>query len=964
MTATEHYTVVTFGCFAALLVLVCAYFAGNRKTDIDELALYNPAYMVAHYGKLTYPVETYFDLPMIVHPPVHIGLIGLLTRVGFTWYYAEGTPTVFFLLIAIWTIVRGGFPPLVKLALLFGVGLLMSKGELFASFFGSRPEGTLHCAWFAALLLLESGRLSKWNRASLFSGAFLLTWASSLHYYATPAVAGIAVYLVWAVASLGWKEARPKVLALMGGALLFGLPYLALYVVPNWSRIATVIQYHQAGADLSPVSLSPIRQHLDWYRQWSGSSWVPAVLRQALGLGIPLMCFSTVLLASVRSTRGIAFASLPLQLGIFFFASHKPGIYLVHEIALFATALAVGTLALVDWLLGRLQLPSWSRAAALPLAAAPLCLYLVTGTAPLRSAALAAQVHPADVARAATRQILGPHARVVSRPGAWYAGGAESWHDHHHDLIGSGSRDYDPVRYLQNFDAAVDYPFRSGFDDDNQEHKTLSAWYASGMLKLRGFYFAEEEGELRLVLLSLNRPQTVVGYAARQGELYRFDESPAGDQEVIAATCPALPEFDSGRFHQQYPAASIAVLELPKSNPASPAVIVTVLSPHSAPGLAELLAKRCAETARVAGKLSVVDRDALVASLRREDSTIHFYRHVEDLPGFSGVGTPADALPPVGTVPMPGVVNLAELELADAAAKVERAPGILVTTPPVRGGFAADIPIHAAERLAFPHWVQFRLRVLSGRIGLAAISHDGTMTARSGVLLPSPEPVDVAVKTPSGADYVVLFNAEDPGGSRVEVLDATAVASPEDGAAYRRLIAGEGASKVLGVPPDLQAPSGAIRLDGVLKLAEVEANSQMARVERLPQIRITTPTSSGAFAAYFPLHGVDKVRRAGWVQLRLQVRFGRVGLAVAGSKGEIVARTMAFLLPTAEPVDVSLKVPDLSRGASVVVFNENLASASQVEILDISAMVPPADAPPVPGEGMQSPAFRRRPSWS
>ncbi|HEY1494561.1 MAG TPA: hypothetical protein VGF49_08455, partial [Candidatus Solibacter sp.] len=498
MKAAARSTVFAFAGFVALLVLLSAYFADNRKTDVDELALYNPAYMVAHYGRLTYPVETFFDKPMIVHPPVHTGLIGLLQRLGFTWYYAEGTPTAFFLLLAIWIIVRGNFPAPVKLGLLCGVGLLVTKGEMIASFFGSRPEGTLHSAWFAALLLLEAGRLNHWNRASLFGGAFLLTWASSLHYYATPALAGLGVYLVWVVLSLGWKDAKSRVIALVGGSLLFALPYLALYVAPNWTGIVAVIRYHQAGADLSPTNLSPIGQHFDWYRQWSTAGYFPAVLRWAMGLGVPLMCFSTVVLGAVRSTRGMALASLSLQLGIFFFASHKPGVYLIHEVALFGAALAVGTVVLLDRFA--------RRPAVMPIAAAALGLYLASGMAPLRGA----EVHPADLARAATRQILGPHARVVSRPGAWYSSGAESWHDYHHDLTGPSSFDYDPVRYMQNFDAAADYPFRAGFDDDNREHKTLSSWYASGLLKLRGFYFAPQSGDLRLVLLSLNRPTKLV----------------------------------------------------------------------------------------------------------------------------------------------------------------------------------------------------------------------------------------------------------------------------------------------------------------------------------------------------------------------------------------------------------------------------------------------------------------------
>ncbi|HEY1497396.1 MAG TPA: hypothetical protein VGF49_22720, partial [Candidatus Solibacter sp.] len=444
-------------------------------------------------------------------------------------------------------------------------------------------------------------------------------------------------------------------------------------------------------------------------------------------------------------------------------------------------------------------------------------------------------------------------------------------------------------------------------------------------------------GDLRVVLLSLNKPRTLLGYAGIQGALYRFDESPGGSHEVIAASCPALPEFESGRFQQLNPAAAIAVLELPKSNPKPPAVMVTVLGPRASAEPAGLLKRSCTEVERVTGTLSAVDPDVLVASLRRDDTRMRFYRHVEDLPGFSGVGIPAGAQPPVGTVPLPGVVNLTELDVADPAAKIEKGPPVRATMPAVRGGFGAQMPVHAAEVLAFPRWVRFRLRVVSGRVGLAAIGRDGAMVARSGLMLPSPEAVDVAIKTPTGAETVVLFNAEDAGGTQVEILDATAVAAPADGVAYRRLVEQEGAG--LAVPGDLRPPAHSVRLEQVLKLSEVQPNSQAAKVEHVPQVRVTTPASHGAFAAYWPLHGADKAGDVAWVQLRLRVLSGRVGLAVVNGKGEILVRSTAPVPTTGEPVSVALKVPGLGRAANFVVFNENIASASQIEVLDAAVVV-------------------------
>ncbi len=500
------------------------------------------------------------------------------------------------------------------------------------------------------------------------------------------------------------------------------------------------------------------------------------------------------------------------------------------------------------------------------------------------------------------------------------------------------------MRYLQNFDVAVDYPFRSGFDVDNKEHKTLSSWYASALLKLRGFYFPEQDGDLRLVLLSLNRPATVVGYAAHQGALFRFDEAASGDHEVITATCPALPEFENLRFRQLYPQASIAVLDLPQSNPRPPAVIVTVLAPRASPEPAGLLRRSCSEVGRVPGRLAAVAQDGLVAALRHTDTPIHFYRQVESLPGFSGVGIPANVVPPAGVVPLPGVVDLAELGPAHPTAKIEKGSRILVTTPAALGEFGVQLPLHGEGKLPFPRWAQFRLRVVSGRIGLGAINHDGAMLARSGLLLPSPQPLDVALKTPPGTAYVVLFNNENRGASQVEMLDATAVASPADALTYRRMLETEGVSNALGVPRELQPPPHSLRLDPILKLAEAQPSSQAARLEHLPQLRVTTPAAPGGFAVHFPLHFVDRVSTSAWVQLRLQVLSGRVGLAVLNSKGEIVTRSTASLLQTAKPVDVSLKVPELSRGAAFVIFNENLAAASQIEILDAAIVVSQEDA--------------------
>jgi hypothetical protein len=344
---------------------------------------------------------------------------------------------------------------------------------------------------------------------------------------------------------------------------------------------------------------------------------------------------------------------------------------------------------------------------------------------------------------------------------------------------------------------------------------------------------------------------------------------------------------------------------------------------------------------RVQGLVSKADPSALIASLRREDTPIRFCTNVEDVPGFQGIGIPSDAVAPADAVPLEGLVSLAEIEPDDRATHMERRPAIRVTTPASPGAFAAYLPLHAAGKIAFPIWVRMRLRVLSGRIGLAATTGDGNIVVRGDALLRSPAPVEIALKLPNPAlaDDFVLFNGG-ASSAQVEVLDAVALASPADALVYRRLLEAAGASTVLGVPGDLRPPANAVRLDSIVNLSEAQPGYKTARLEWLPQLRVTTPDLPGAFSAAFPLHSAGKAVGGVWVQVRLRVLSGRIGLAVNSAANGIVARSSRWLIPTAEPVDAALQVPDLSRCDNFLVFNGSVASSSQAEILDVAVMAP------------------------
>jgi hypothetical protein len=767
--------ILAFACFVALLVLFAAYFT-DRNGDMDELGMYNPSYMVARFGILTfpaYPWNAYFDDPVIVHPPVHLGVIGLLSRLGFTWYYGEATPTVLFLLLAIVSIVVGAFASPVKLGLLFSIGFLMLSGETFAIFFGTRPEGELHAAWFAGLLLLESGRLEQWNRTKLFAGAFVLTWASGLHYYAGAAFTGVLVYIVWAVWSLGWKDAKSRVVALCMGGSLFGIPYLGLFVLPHSKKILMAIQTVPSSGGV----FGSVRAHLELYRQWSQIAHIPALVRKPCALGIPLMVFSTAVLSLVRSTRGIALAALPLQLSVFVFAFHKQPWYLVHEIGLFTASAGVGVLVLGDQLFRRVSIPGFQRVF-LPIAAVLLFLYLVKGNPTLGAAVVTTEprVHEGEVARAAARQILGPHARVAGRVGAWYSSGAEHWYDIERDMLQVWP--YDPITYFSNFDAVADYAHMS----DSTNNSTISSWYANGTLKLRGFYFGETNEQLQIVLLSPLPTHQVVGYAAKNGQLYRFEQFPDGDYAVLSAACRPTPELQDAGWQGRFPGTFSAMLHLPRLTPDAPAVLVTVLAPRRSAEPDGWIGRFCKETGRIYGTLLLADRKELINSLRRDDTPIHFYRTLEEMPAYVGVGLPKEMTPPKESVRLDNVIELSKIQAASRQARLDRTPQIHLTSAPGIGSFTAFIPLTHAESVTRPCSVQLRLKVLTGGIGFALYSgRSGILSRTKAFLLKSNEPMDAVLRVPSlrDADQILIFNGGESI-AQVEVLDATILLTRED----------------------------------------------------------------------------------------------------------------------------------------------------------------------------------------
>ena len=789
----REWAVLVFACFTAAWVATLAY-GVYRGGGPDELGLYNPSYMVSHYGRAAYPIFFQYDAT-IIHPPLHAAAIGLLNFLGFTWYYAEATPVVLWFLLAIWVAVRGAFPATVKLGLLFGIAFLMSVGTRVGFlYFGTRPEGHVEAAWLAGLLLLEDGRLREWSSPRLFAGALALVWASSVHYYASAAVAGVAVYLVWCLKDVGWKAAWPRILALAAGAAVFAVPYLVWYVLPHFREIAEWIRNQQGGGT---VAVS-IRSHFDLYAAWAKGAAMPRLVAWPMALGIPLMLISTALLFAVRGTRGIALAALPLEATIFLFASHKQGVYLIHEIAIFGAAVAVGVLAGAEWLTGR-WLPAKWRAVVPPVAAILFGLYLWPGNylAAPGAVSFKPRTNEAEVARAAARRILGQHARVAGRMLLWYASGAEDYYNVQMDLNWVPEIRVDPSSLFENFDAVAE---DENFSDDTQSSQriTISSAYADGALRLRAFYFSATDPDLQFVLLSAHPVSVVQGYAMLGGRLQRFDQGPDGDYDLIAAACPSLPETPYENWNARWPDTASAVLYLPGPRPDGATNVVTILAPRSRQRASAEIARSCRELFRARGGVTPVDREALIRELRTQDTTIRFPRNVEDVPGFAGIRPPRDSMPPDGAVRVAGVLDLSAIRQDGPGSRLERLPQVRVTVPSGPGEFGAAIPVSHAQFIPGTCWAQVRFKVLRGRVELSSLRGPNVFLNDSFQLYRSNEPRDLALKI-SNLGEVTKVEVRNAGGIsfpnqaqplEVEILDAAVFVDPKDWPQVKARMAG------------------------------------------------------------------------------------------------------------------------------------------------------------------------------
>jgi hypothetical protein len=606
---------VLAGAFA---VLVCTL-AMDRFGAVDELGLFNPVYTWIETGRMTYPAHYHFDR-MVVHPPVHYLMVGLWMKAGVPLYYAEALPTILMHLLALVVIARSPFRWSIRVGLVTGLlaPILMfhhSRSQL--EWFGMRPEGELNAAWLTGLMLLESGRQRGWAFWPLFAGTLALTYASTLHYYAAFSWMGAVMYAGWVIFRETWPVARRAVAAIGAGGLAVGIPFLALFVIPDSGAIrAMVDSVQRAGSG----PLSAVQEHFGQFAFWQAALFRWKVLMPAaltgLGLilvsGIPAVFWLPLHWTLGREMRGLLLGSIPLLLFLLLFALRKHPYYYVHELTLASAGLVALGLSLLERAAARWG-GRWKVLPAMSAGAIGILMPMELPRVADVTFNLKPRVHEMEVARAAALSTLGPRAVVGGRTGAWYIGGGHHWYGVDPEVYWNVPPLTDPVGFVRRFDAFVETYHMSNTSGPNGDG--LSAWYASGMLRLKGFSVARPSNRtMSYVLLSAGSSSPIVGYMNQGERVLQFGEKAGGTSAAVIARCRAG-TIDVLRD----PPFSVWLLLPPIGDAPSDAILTAVVEGQ------QPLPEGCRELNRYQGTISVVTEEWLLSQARPLEAPIRFY---------------------------------------------------------------------------------------------------------------------------------------------------------------------------------------------------------------------------------------------------------------------------------------------------------------------------------------------------
>ena len=539
--------VVWLAAMATVLLASVQLYVLERPVKSDDGGFLNPVLEYVHTGRVVYPAHGPDHAQvMIVHPPVHYWLTGLLMRAGLDFYPAASTLPLLVWIVLVVVVLTSPWPAVLKISFL--AAAYITNFELI-DLDPSRSELQMAIAWVAALVLLESARLLQWQRLRLFVGGLLLAYASTLHYFALSALGGGVVFAAWLIRDLGWSAGLKRVGWLCGGGAVVLLPYLLLFFLPEYSGIRRLIEDLNAvktpGQPLSRAIWNAFQYHRETYPASYGfmapspaehQSIFLSLLKPLLLRGLPVVFISTPLLLLWRETRALVIAALPFQLSMLLLFHHKSVPYYRGEFIIYLA----GILSLV--LVGTchaVRRRAGSRAAGwlAPVLGIGLLAVVIVDSRVWELYDGARFVDELALARAAGKAVLRQGAIVGGRSVClWYTSGARFYRNFVSDLIYPPDVSGVDVRsYFDAFDAVAEEPAGSWLTYNKQKLGAVS-WYLDGTLDLQGFYAGRKirGSQYSYFLASTRKHRPLEALFWRGRQLFHFTERAEGDSAVLA----------------------------------------------------------------------------------------------------------------------------------------------------------------------------------------------------------------------------------------------------------------------------------------------------------------------------------------------------------------------------------------------------------------------------------------------
>lgn len=761
-TKIETWTVYIFAALAVLGAVVYSFFM-NRTPVFDEIGLHNAIYMYLKYGKMTYPMHGQFDY-MVVHPPYHYLIIALLMKLGLDLFFAAGVPVFLLFTLSTFLIIFGYFSSSIKLGLITG---LFCTVFIWGEFYSVRPDLHLTLAWFTGLIALETARRDRWDSKKLLLGSFLSADASSIHYWGAPAVCAVLVYGIWLWRDLPWNKASRKLFALVLGVALFSIPYLLLFVIPNWDDIRIMV----AGVQGKKGPIDAFLRHLDSYEAFSQrlvGTWnfrwlVNALVAPILNLKLPAIFAAAVLFSFFRSMRGFAIASTIIPLFVLLYSQGKQvgytGYFMPEFILWMSVALAVG-ITVLRWLVQRILSELRSHLIIPAIATFLFLLGIISLPTSLGTQlSLTPRLADLDLARAVGKKIVGDDALVgINSGGVWYTSGVTHWYQPWTDLAYPKYLSVNLLQYLSQFDSFI---IDNVWWNNQKKSLPIPSFYAEQkILSLKGFFFNNNRQSytngLSYLFLSPQRKR-VTGYALRSEQLHKFEENSSGDYIFASVICPTqinvIPEME---YYN-----SISLDQPGATNPHLNTFLIkrdTYRLKNSA------IISGCQPRDEVAGFLTLVDKDELLKKLDQEDKPIRFYRTLNE----AEIAKVRQVAPNPTFLAETTTERWKNWQTVNPEAKIwlsKKTNALKLVTNQSADAFQLRSPLIQVKKNS-TYWVQFSFMVEAGGFSLHIADKNSQAIASSSECRPTQEFTErkfIFETTNQEAAYIIVSNCNPKG---------------------------------------------------------------------------------------------------------------------------------------------------------------------------------------------------------